>query len=177
MDSVIAYICMAGPSPEAFNKVIFRSFSQFRKSCYMMFYQAPILPEFIQKLYDFKSFDRMFKINEKGISKDDLEAYKYVFSKKGAQNGPINYYRANLVKMLTGAYNSSKTEASDSLEYSPGLYLHGERDEFLREKFVSVLKKMYPNLEGKVVANASHFLQQDQPKEVNRLIRDFLNEI
>lgn len=167
MDTIEAYICMDAPSAEAAQKVLLTSYSQFRKSWYMLFFQAPFLPEFMQRIFDFNVFNIIYKSD--AITKDDIEAYKYVFSKRGAQTGPINYYRANIVNIVLGKYSLPRLE-----KYAPGLYLHGERDLYVSDVFVQVLENMYPNLEGKLIPEASHFAQQDKPEAVNRLMREFL---
>jgi hypothetical protein len=48
----------------------------------------PFLPEYSTRLHDLQIFKAM------QTSEEDMEVYKYVFSKEGALTGPINYYRA-----------------------------------------------------------------------------------
>lgn len=170
MDTIEAYICMDAGSSESFQKLVATNYSQFRKSWYMLFFQVPWLPEFMQRLFDFQAFGTVFK--SENITKDDLEAFKYVFSKKGAQTPPINYYRANVIDMLLGKCALPKPK-----KFAPGLYLHGEKDFYVDIEVMDILKNMFPNLDGKVIPKATHFAQQDQPEATNKLMREFLKKL
>lgn len=49
-----------------------------------MFFQVPFVPEFTFKVNDFQFLDMMFSsFPNNRPSKDDVEAYKYNYSKKG----------------------------------------------------------------------------------------------
>lgn len=150
----------------------------------------PYLPEFASSMFDLKTIDTIFK-HSKTVSAEDVEAYKYTFSQKSnnicsaiilfpqiinyisnflipdALTYPINYYRANLKKLG----NSKITKPT---KFAPGLYLLGETDLYISKKSGPLLQKYYDNLDFKIVKNANHFAQQDQPEEVNRLMREFL---
>jgi pimeloyl-ACP methyl ester carboxylesterase len=58
---------------------------------------------------------------------------------------------------------------------APGLYLLGEKDLYISKDSGPELQKLFKNLEFKIVPKADHFCQQDEPEEVNRLMREFLS--
>lgn len=80
------YVMMGGPSRRLFRKLFMTTWDQFKRSWYMLFFQAPILPELLLSADDFASFFNVWdgQFNE-GFTEEDFEAYKYVFSRPGTQ--------------------------------------------------------------------------------------------
>uniref|UniRef100_A0A336LSA0 CSON002822 protein n=1 Tax=Culicoides sonorensis TaxID=179676 RepID=A0A336LSA0_CULSO len=169
MDTVEKYICMGAPSPIVINRLISTSWTQFRMSWYIFFFQVPWLPETVNRLFDMKALN-FIGYKSTFITKDDIEVYKYVFGKEGAFTCPINYYRVNF------SFTHTLTEHPKPTKYAPGLYLIGERDLYISKDTGPLLQKQFKNLEFKLVPNANHFCQQDQPHEVNKLMREFLSQ-
>lgn len=128
----------------------------------------PIIPEIVNSLFDYKSLE-LIGYKSKTITKEDIEAYKYVFSRDNALTGPINYYRANFSFCKSTKYPKPNS-------FSPGLYLLGERDLYIRKETGPMLQKQFKNLEFKIIEAANHFCQQDRPDDVNRLMREFLEK-
>lgn len=122
----------------------------------------PLLPEFLLKQNDYNNFSKM------ELPEEEVEPYKYTFSKKGALTGPINYYRANAKFIFPDPPLERPTH------FVPGLYMLGENDHFISQSTGKVLQTYYDNLEFKIVAGANHFSQQHKPEETNRIIREFL---
>ncbi|XP_063709836.1 epoxide hydrolase 1-like [Culicoides brevitarsis] len=168
MDTIEKYICMGAPSLPVINRMIHSSWKQFRMSWYVFFFQMPWLPETSVRLFDMKSLD-FIGHNSTEVTKDDIEVYKHVFGKEGALTGPINYYRANF--SFNKEFDIPKPD-----KFAPGLYLLGEHDLYISKGSGPLLQKEFKNLEFKVVAKANHFCQQDKPKEVNEMMREFLSQ-
>lgn len=123
----------------------------------------PFLPEFSTSLHDFKFFEAMQMTN------DDVEVYKYVFSRPGALTYPINYYRA--AKFLFPDPPLPRPSY-----FVPGLFMLGEKDRYISRKSGRMAKKLFDNLEFKLITGANHFSQQNCPDETNRLIKEFLDK-
>ncbi|RZJ43439.1 MAG: alpha/beta hydrolase [Brevundimonas sp.] len=89
----------------------------------------------------------------------------------GGFDGPLNWYRAlDLNWSLTGWLQDKRIEA-------PALFLVGEDDpvRFYAGRHEATLKDWAPNLRGShVLPGAGHWLQQERPDEVNRLLLEFL---
>jgi len=168
MNMVEKYIMMGAPSVFTWRKIIISCLNQFKKSTYVFFFQMPRLPEFTITLHDFAMIKAIGngKISE-NFTEEDLEAYKYTFSKTGALTGPINYYRANLITL--NAPKFTKPTAS-----VPGLYILGERDMYVSKETGPLLQNQFENLQFKVIKDANHFVQQDAPEATNELMREFL---
>lgn len=168
MDMIDRYVMMGAPSSVVWRKSVISSIDQFIKSWYVFMFQMPLLPEFTLSLNDYAKLKTIGgnKFNDT-FTEEDLEAYKYTFSKPGGLTGPINYYRSNL-----GFWNVEKTP--EVKKFAPGLYLLGENDTYISKDTLQVSKKLYKGLQFDVVAGANHFLQQDAPKATNQAIRKFL---
>ncbi|XP_051855966.1 epoxide hydrolase 4 [Antechinus flavipes] len=162
------------PHPNVFTEYIFRHPSQLIKSGYYFFFQMPWFPEFMFTINDFKALKHLFTSQRTGIGKkgckltlEDLEAYVYVFSQPGALTGPINHFR-NIFSCLPLKYHKVTT---------PTLLLWGERDAFMDVEMAEVTRiYVKSHFRLTILSEASHWLQQDQPDIVNKLIWTFLKE-
>lgn len=168
MNMVSKYVMMGAPSAKVWRKNM--TWEQFRMSWYIFYFQMPILPEFTVSLKDYDML-RVIGNNKfsKNFTEEDLEAYKYTFSKPGALTGPINYYRRNL--------ELSELPPSPKINnYSHGLFILGENDLYISKSSGSHLQRQFENLRFEIVADANHFVQQDAPEKTNALMREFLKD-
>lgn len=165
------YIIMDAPHPRGFRKQIFRSLTQFLMSWYVFFFQVPYLPELFVRSYDCAGFKRSFRKHrtetETKVSDEDIEAFKYCFSKPGAFTGPINYYRANFGQL-------QKLNPNDGAVLPPGLLIAGEKDDFLSQEILANVKTLIPSCKLEIIKGANHFVQQDDPEAVNNAMANFL---
>lgn len=78
------YVMMSAPSFKVYNELVLTTFDQFKRSSYIFVFQMPILPEKLLSAVDYGIFydiwNRKFNDN---FTEEDLEAYKYVYSKPG----------------------------------------------------------------------------------------------
>jgi pimeloyl-ACP methyl ester carboxylesterase len=107
------------------------------------------------------------------LNEADLDFFTGEFKCTGFR-GALNWYR-NIDRNweLTGFLDSAKLD-------QPTLFVAGERDaviEFYADAY-QALETNAPNLVGKVLlAGAGHWIQQERPAEVNRLLVDFLSSV
>lgn len=167
MDMVDKYIMMGGASRWAMRKTIMTNKKQFKMSWYTFFFKMPKLPEFFIRMNDFRMFDKVFG---KHCSPEEVEAFKYTFAKKGALTEPINYYRAN----LRASSEPVSAVIPKDVPHAPGLFLLGEKDIYISKETGPLMEQKFNNLEFMVAKGVDHFLQQDDPALVNRLMREFL---
>lgn len=131
----------------------------------MFFFQGPVVPEMALSMYDLRIFESF--LNKSGtITKQDVEAYKYIYSRSKAFKYPINYYRANM------SFLSPKPLEKVS-DCPKGLYVLGDLDTAISKDTIESMSKIYDNFTTKTI-NGKHILQQDKPQETNQLIRTFL---
>ncbi|XP_055311528.1 epoxide hydrolase 2-like [Sitodiplosis mosellana] len=168
---VYKYAMMGAPSRRVFKKTFNSSMDQFKRSWYMSLFQMPFLPELSMMSDDFGLFNIIWE-DQLGDSftEEDLEAYKYTFSRPGALTAAINYYRANFGTRGNELQSSSKNR----LDGSDGMYVLGELEQYISKNTLELTAKEYPKIRIEVVPGANHFLQHHTPQAVNDLLRDFL---
>ncbi|CAI2349758.1 unnamed protein product [Caenorhabditis sp. 36 PRJEB53466] len=167
-------ICCNIPRPGAFAKRLSGSWSQFRKSWYIFFYQNEKIPELLCVADDMKMLEMCFRAKPMGIrnsqnfTDEDLEAWKYSFSMNGASfKYPINYYR--------NIFTNLKPKRDPILEM-PTLIIWGTGDGALDVEAAEESCKTLRNATFKTIPGASHWVQQDEPELVNSYITDFLRQ-
>ncbi|XP_053104932.1 epoxide hydrolase 4 isoform X2 [Hemicordylus capensis] len=173
-ETVTKLVVINFPHPSVFTEYILRRPSQMIKSAYYYFFQMPWFPELMFTINDFKTLKNLFTSQSTGIGKkgckltaEDIEAYLFVFSQPGALTGPINHYR-NLFSCLPLQHHEVTM---------PTLLLWGERDPFMEVEMAEITRIYVKNqFRLTILSEASHWLQQDQPDIVNKLIWTFLKE-
>ncbi|KAK7070664.1 Epoxide hydrolase 4 [Halocaridina rubra] len=163
-----AHINLNGPHPSVFAKHLQSSWRQKLMSWYMLFFQFPWIPELAISVQDLKMFEDMFK----GMKKNDedydavIEGFKYYFSQKGALTPPLNYYRN--IDFASIAEKIPKVKV-------PTLIIWGVNDIALSKDLAIKAVDECETAELKFVEDATHFVQQDKPQEVNAYILDYLS--
>ncbi|XP_039254905.1 epoxide hydrolase 4-like [Styela clava] len=173
------------PYTKAYYDVLKKNPGQFLKSWYMFFYQLPFLPEWLFRLSDYRLLGAAFNGNRGGIrnrenrlTDEELEVFKY--SVRHSTSGPINFYRANVWPFYqpgpTLLYPRIRSQEKP-LYGVPILLIWGNKDAFLTKELADISGKYFnPDNGSKVVfvEGASHWVQQDAPKEAMKNIVEFL---
>ncbi|XP_069783414.1 epoxide hydrolase 4-like [Narcine bancroftii] len=167
-------IILNAPYPTSFHRYMRCHLSQLLKSSYIFFFQVPKLPEFFMQMDDFKVLKNVYMSKQMGIknkncrlTEEELEAYVYSFSQPGALVGPHNYYR--------NIFSNLPAKCHDVT--APTLVIWGDKDGALEIGLTAHMEQYVHNVfQLKVVPGASHWVQQDQPDVVNKLIWTFLEE-
>ena len=146
---------------------------QMFKSWYMLFFLLPRLPELALSANNFKAVRDMFKLRpaRKGAFSDkDIEAYIEALSQPGALTAALNYYRANLT-----IANMRKIALSAPIN-AETLVIWGELDPALGIQLLEGLERVAPRLRIHRIQDSSHWIQNEAPDEVNRVMIDFLSD-
>ncbi|XP_075972221.1 epoxide hydrolase 4-like [Anticarsia gemmatalis] len=166
---VSGIVLLASISSAAWCREIWTNPSQRKKSWYVFCYRLPFLPEKVMSINDLAFYDALMLFpDKKTTDKDDIECYKYWFRKPFALTPPINYYRAN--------FSYDIPEIEEHKENVPMLVAHAANDPYISHSMLDTMKKEYTTLETAIVEGTGHFLQQEDPEKVNKLIRDFLSK-
>ena len=155
------------PHPRAFQKGIRRP-SQLIKSWYMFFFQIPLFPELLLSRRYRKVMRKIATkhyVNQGKLSDSDIEAYSTVFNNRKSLRGPINYYRAALRSPFS-------TRKSIRVINAKTLVIWGRKDRYLGIRLAQPSSEDVPNCRLEYL-DASHWVQQDAPLEVNKLLIDF----
>ncbi|KAK7104834.1 epoxide hydrolase 4-like [Littorina saxatilis] len=179
-DMISRLVIMNCPNARAFNQHIQKSFTQFKMSWYMFFFQLPCLPEFALQFNDFAALDTLIKSEKLGVkseytTEDDMEAYKYNFT-RNSFTGPVNFYRS-VFSLANLNRDRKKIEGMGTLGITmPTLIIWGDQDGALDKPLAELSAKACKGkVEIKYVEGASHWVQMDRPDLVNKLIREFLS--
>ena len=144
---------------------------QLLRSSYAFFFQIPRLPEEVIRAGDFallRSTLRRDPVRPGAIAAGDIERYVEAMARPRALTATLNYYRALL-------RNPRQTRALLAKIEAPVLVLWGERDRFLNRRLAEPPPLWVPNLlRVERLPDASHWVAEDRPREVNTLLLDFL---
>lgn len=154
------------------------TFRQALASYYMFVFQIPYLPEWILSLNNFavlestlaaasESNDSLIEV----FSSEDIAEYKAAWNRPDALTAMINYYRANVLRLIS----SNRSAESDEKIKVPAVFIYGERDRFiLRETVRNIGDVMDAPLEEFFIPNSGHWVQQEAAETVTQILRDFL---
>ena len=154
------------PHPSVMRKFISTRPRQFLRSWYVFFFQLPWLPEAVLSAFNFRVGVRaLLRSSRPGtFSSEELVQYRAAWSHPGALTGMINWYRALF---------RARVKFSDKTVRVPTRILWGERDAFLLAEMARESLRYCTNAELFTFANASHWLQHEEPARVSELLIDF----
>jgi pimeloyl-ACP methyl ester carboxylesterase len=169
------------------------SLRQLLRSWYMFFFQLPRIPEWVIGRKNFAALDRTFKktVARKGTFSDaDIELYKEALSWPGALTAAVNYYRANVRRIMSqrnpsrmreraGHHGETETDGKPGADVRirvPTLFIFGEQD-------FAILPATVRGIENHVaapyrelrIADSGHWVQNEAVAEVNEALIDFLS--
>jgi len=159
------------PHPRRLMRAMLSS-RQLLKSWYMFFFQVPWLPERLAAAGGWLALRRTLTDASLpgSFTAADIELYVEAWSRPGAIRGMINYYRAALRQPPWRA------EGRIRPVLAPTLVIFGEQDRYLRHQIAEPYRADVPNLERVVLLpGATHFVNNDEPELVNRLLADFFS--
>ena len=108
---------------------------------------------------------------------ENKNRYKEAF-RNSSKEAMINYYRANFAT-LENLKKPGFLNKNDSLPNikMPVLIIHGKKDVYaLAQAHNNTWDYIDNELSIEILPNAGHFIQQDEPEKVTRLIRQFLTK-
>jgi pimeloyl-ACP methyl ester carboxylesterase len=161
-------IVINGAHPAAYLREI-RTLGQMRRSWYVFLFQLPRLPEWVFGRRNFAWLERVMRhdpVRPGAFSEEDIRAYKEALSQPGALTATINWYRA--IGRFRPPADAVKEVAA------PTLLIWGERDRYLGPRLTQGLEPWVPKLRIERMPDASHWVQEEWPERVNRLMVEFL---
>jgi pimeloyl-ACP methyl ester carboxylesterase len=162
-------VIMNVPHPKCAEREL-KHLRQRKKSWYIFFFQLPWLPERMMLANDAKAVRGAFfntAANKDRFQPQDLDVYAEAAQRPGAINAMVNYYRA-LVR-----YPEAR-DVGDAMVDIPTLVIWGENDLALDIHLLDGMEQWVPKLTVHRLPGISHWVQQDAPEEVNRLLSEWL---
>jgi len=154
------------PHPSVMRKFLSTRPRQLLRSWYMFFFQLPWLPEAFFSAFNFRVGARaLLRSSRPGtFSDEDLAQYRAAWSQAGAITSMINWYRALF---------RTRVKFQDKTVRVPTRILWGEHDNFLLAEMAHESLRYCTSAELFTFANATHWLQHEEPARVSELLIDF----
>jgi pimeloyl-ACP methyl ester carboxylesterase len=155
------------PHPAVMQRALRSNWGQIRKSWYIFAFQIPALPEWAFRRDGARPLKNALRRSARQpdtFSDADLDEYARAFSAPGAATAAINYYRSAIRSRVP----SRKISA-------PTLLIWAEDDVALGVELTRGMEGLFegePRVE--YVPDTSHWVMEERPEIVNRLLLDFL---
>ncbi|NHN48622.1 alpha/beta hydrolase [Halostella sp. JP-L12] len=186
-ETVASLTAMNAPHPGPFLREL-RTLDQAKRSWYTLYFQLPRLPEAGFRAGDFRVLETMFRdgaVRADAFTDEDVRRYKRALGRPGALTAALNYYRAlgrgtirqRVRKAVYGGDGSDVTDATLSPVRvdQPSLVLWGMEDEALSPRLLDGIEEWVPTVRIQRLVDASHWVQNDAPTEVNDHLLSFLD--
>jgi pimeloyl-ACP methyl ester carboxylesterase len=155
------------PHPVVFLRTINGNPRQMLRSWYIAFFQLPRIPEWRFSANNFAMGTRSLKASSRPgtFTAEDLDRYREAWSHPGTVTAMINWYRA---------FAKHRPQLRDSQVHVPTRILWGQLDRFLLSEMAQESVKFCDSAELTYFPNASHWLQHEEPGNVNEALIAFL---
>ncbi|MFC3070150.1 alpha/beta fold hydrolase [Phenylobacterium soli] len=163
-------VIMNVPHPAVFAQHLRRSPRQMARSWYMMFFQLPRIPEWLNTRNDAAVIRRAFHgmaVDKSRFPKDVLDRYAADAQRPGAMTGMVNWYRA-------AARSPGKMAGPWPMIEAPTLIVWGEADAALGVELLDGTEAHVRDLTIRRLPNVSHWVQQEAPEAVNEILSGWL---
>jgi pimeloyl-ACP methyl ester carboxylesterase len=162
-DAVERLIILNCAHPRAMMRKIVRNPRQSMKSWYMFGFQVPVLAEWVMRRNHFRVLKRGMKRTSlrDSFSDEDLARYEAAWSEPGALTAMVNWYRA--------AFRVRSNLGSGRVKV-PTTLIWGDQDAFMETSLVQESAAFCDQARVELLPGATHWVNQDRPEEVARLM-------
>tara|TARA_B110000495_G_scaffold59135_1_gene50190 strand:- start:190 stop:888 length:699 start_codon:yes stop_codon:yes gene_type:complete len=170
-------ITLSVPHGSKLVEAILTDGDQQRRSWYMFYFQLE-LADMGVPLNDYEFIDRLWREwspDWPGYKEFSMNTIK-VLSEDGVLNKALAYYRSTFQTTISGPELSAEQMERRNQKIScPALYLHGKNDGCIGSNLVNGMEENFEDLTVKILDDCGHFLHLEKPKEVNKIILEFLS--
>jgi epoxide hydrolase 4 len=156
------------PHPAKFSEGL-RTLPQLLKSWYVLFFQLPLLPEWILSQNTCALLAKILTqtaTSPATFPSEAIAAYREAAAKPGAIAAMLNYYR--------DLFQSGGFKKDWGILQPPTLLIWGENDVALGKELTLGTQAYVRDLQIRYIPNCSHWVQQEKPQVVNQYIREWL---
>jgi pimeloyl-ACP methyl ester carboxylesterase len=177
-EKIARLITIAVPHGDLFRRSLVTNPVQQRRSWYMYFFQMAFAAPAVER-DNYAFLDRLWREWSPGwqYPKDEADLVKAMMRQPGVLPAALRYYRDTLdARYQVAALDSIRTQQNASIRV-PALYLHGADDGCIGVEVSEGIERSFTGpFERRVIAGAGHFVHQERPDEVNRLLLGFLRQ-
>ena len=162
-------VILNAPHMDIFLDKVRRPPQMFRSS-YVLLFQLPGVAEWALSAWNHRALRKSFPLlsGRSGAFRDaDIDHYVRGLSAPGALTAALNYYRANARPEPLARARRARVEAET-------LVIWGDRDPALGVELLDDLHTVAPHGRVHHIADAGHWVQNEAPDEVNRVMVEFL---
>ena len=127
-----------------------------------------ISPEFIERMNSGEMMAREKAGGEPLLTDEERDYFANAFTHSGF-TGPINWYR-------NWTRNWERLDGIDHTIDIPTLFIGADNDVIISPEFIERMKPLMTNLDMHMLEACGHWSQQEQPRQVNKLIVDWLEK-
>ncbi len=169
-DRLSKLVVMNVPHGAVMQKYMRSSFTQLRKSWYIIFFQIPWIPETLSRLRNWSFPIKLLRDSSRQdtFSNHDLEQYREAWSQPNAFRSMLNWYRAYVRK--------PPAPPASSRILVPTLLIWGAKDTALGREMAQPSIDLCDDGRLVFIEDATHWVQHDAADQVNALIHSFLKE-
>lgn len=163
-------VIMNVPHPACFVRAL-RTWSQLKKSWYVLFFQLPWLPERVLAARGAEAIGRAFTdmaVDKSRFPAEVVDQYRRNAREPGAISAMVNYYRAAMRtdrKVMNPAPGIVDTRT---------LMIWGEEDSALDKATTHGTEEFVTDLTLRYLPGVSHWVQQEAPEKVNAMLEAWL---
>ena len=164
-------VIMNVPHPARFREELASNPVQRRRSRYAAFFQLPWLPEWFFRRKGAAAIEAAFRgmaIDKSRFPDDVLDVYKQNVLQPGGITAMLNWYRA--------AGRGFGSLGTDAIIETPALLIWGEEDSALGKETTFGTERYVKELTVRYLPGVSHWVQQEAPEAVNRILEEWLGE-
>lgn len=160
-------VIINAPHPVVMRRTLLTDPEQVFRSLYALYFQIPGLPEAMLRNNNWELLvESLHRTSRPGtFTAEDLERYRQAWWRRGAMTSMLNWYRA-LVQL------PPRIPASPRI-HPPTLILWGAQDFALKRILMEKSLELCEDGRSVVFEEATHWLQHEEPEEVNRLMLEF----
>ncbi len=164
-------VILNAPHLDIYMKRLQRLSRQWLRSWYVALFRVPGLAETVLSSFDHRLIRRMFITGpaRPAFSATDVDYFVAALARPGALTAALDWYRAN-------ARGDAIRLARAARVAAPTLVVWGERDPALGLDLLEGLERVAPGARIHRIPGASHWVQNEEPGEVNRVLLEFLRE-
>jgi pimeloyl-ACP methyl ester carboxylesterase len=172
-------IIINSPHPVTFARELRDSPAQQQASAYMNWLRRPGAA---QKLLEndcarLAAMLSQSSADPRWLTSERLARYREAWTQPGALQASLNFYRASPLHPATPEEPGAAGLALKPEDFTvrvPTLVIWGERDTALLPGLLDGLAALVPQLTLKRIPDGSHWVIHERPEEVNRMIREFI---
>jgi len=161
------------PHPGVAERKIF-SWPQIARSWYVFFFQLPYLPEMGMTAKDGQWIKKVFAntvADRSKFPKEVVDVFLKNLMQPGAATAMVNYYRG----LIRGGSSWRQFRQGWPRIKTPTLMIWGEQDAFIEKYMTEGTDKFVEDLTIHYLPNVSHWVQQEAPDVVNKIIGHWLS--